>query len=973
MKKFLAIVIMTLSCLILFANDNFAVKTLTDSNGNQYKVVENDPFGVREYTLENGLKVFLSENNEKPEISTMIAVKAGSTYDPSDNTGLAHYLEHLMFKGTDEIGTKNWEEEKKILAKISSKFEEHKRENDPEKKKVIYSEIDSLSQIASQYSIPSELSKIFKSIGAKGTNAFTSTERTVYMNTIPANQLDRWIAVENERFSQLVLRLFHTELETVYEEFNTGQSNDRRQIIYTLNELLFPNHPYGTQTTIGKAEHLKNPSMVNIHEYWNKYYVANNIALILVGDLNPDETFAKIKNSFSNMRVNPNLEHPKFDNIKKLDKIKEREVFGPSAESVALGFVIESKTDDESIKAELISSILFNGSAGLIDLNLNQTRKVASAYCNAMFYNNAGEFIFMGNPTQDQTLEEVKDLLLAELDKIKHGDFDENILNAIINNREVGDLRKIEYNYYHWFVLDAFASEIEWAESLNRIEKMKTITKQDLVDYANKNLNNYAVVYKRKGENKNVVTVDKPQITPIQIDRANQSDFYHKIQQIKENRLEPDFKNYAELVKTKKYKGITFNYIQNMNNELAQFFFIFNMGDKHDKLLPIALDYFKFAGTENRSAQEFSKQYYNLGLYDYAGSFSDESFLQVNGLDGNLDEGIELLLDRVNNLKGDEQTFKMFIGSILKERMNEKTSDSKIISRVRYKATYGDDNYSRYHLTNAELEELTVDDVVAKIKSLMNYDHMLFYYGPRDFKKAYKDVKKIYKPAKKLQDTPEEKEFVETGETGKVYFAEYDKVQASVYMIAQDDIYNEKLIPYYKLMNEFYGAGLSSVVFQEIRESKGLVYSAYSYYTVPDKKENHHYLNAALETQPDKVEVAVDEMLNILTVMPESKKQFETSKQSVLKKIESKRVTKANIFWDYLSNMKFGRSDDYEEKIYNAIKEMSYEDFENFFKQHVAGKKYNYVVVGKKSDIDFEMLKKYGEIEEVDVDKIFNY
>jgi predicted Zn-dependent peptidase len=973
MKKQALILCLFVFSAILFAAENYQVKTKQDSKGNTFQFVENDPFNVREYTLENGLKIFLSENKDKPEISTMIAVKAGSTYDPKDNTGLAHYLEHLMFKGTDEIATSNWAEEKKLLDQISAKFEEHKFEQDPEMKKAIYAEIDSLSQVASAYAIPNELDKIMSSIGAKGTNAFTSTEQTVYLNTIPSNQLDRWITIERERFSQLVLRLFHTELETVYEEFNTTQSNDQRQVLTTLNKLLFPDHPYGTQTTIGNPEHLKNPSMVNIHEYWNKYYVANNMALILVGDLDPAETFSKIKKSFSTLRTNPNLEHPKFDTIQPLNSIVEKDVYGPSAESVALGFVIESETNDESIKAELISSILYNGKAGLLDLNLNQTRKVAMSYCSTSFNKDAGEFIFMASPQQNQTLEEAKDLLITELDKIKQGEFDESLIQSIINNRKRAELQKIEYNYYHWFVLKSFIGEVPWSETLSRLEKMETITKQDLIDYANKNLKNYAVVYKRQGENKNIVRVEKPQITPIQINRTAQSQFFSKIQDIPENKLEPQFLDYDKLVEKKKLRGAKFNYIQNENNELANLHIIMNMGSYNNKLLPLAFDFFKYLGTDQYPAPVLAKKYYDLGLSAYATTDTEVAYFSVYGLDSTMNEGLELLLHNIRNLQPNDMAFKMFIASIKKERDNEKLSDRDILSKTLSIAKYGLDNPTRYHLTNEELDALTAEQLVNELKNALNYEQIVFYYGPRSFKQAYKDVKKRYQPSKKLQETPVLKKFPESGETGKVYFANYDKVQSSIYMISQDDMYSEDLDPYCRLMNSFYGAGLSSVVFQEIREAKGLVYSAYSFLNMPGDKEKHHYLHASMETQPDKVDVAIQEMIRILNEMPEAKHQFEVAKQSVLKNIESTRVTKSNIFWNYYGKLRSDRSANYDEKTYNAIKNISYEDFKQFFNEHVAGKKFNFVVVSKKENTDFEVLKKYGEIEEIDIDQIFNY
>ncbi|MDZ7742544.1 MAG: insulinase family protein [Bacteroidota bacterium] len=269
-------------------------QTHTDPNGYQYTTVQDDPFKVRIYELDNGLKVYLTKNQDEPRIQTLIAVRAGSTYDPPETTGLAHYFEHMMFKGTDEFGTMNWEAENVYIEKISDLFEEHKKADDPEKKARIYHQIDSLSGIAAQFAVANEYDKMVGAMGAKGTNAGTSSEFTVYMNNIPANQLEKWLNLEKERFSDPVLRIFHTELETVYEEFNMSQDNDGRKLNMALMQGLFKKHPYGTQTTIGEPEHLKNPSMVNIMNYFDTYYVPNNMAIVLSGDIDFDETIKLI-------------------------------------------------------------------------------------------------------------------------------------------------------------------------------------------------------------------------------------------------------------------------------------------------------------------------------------------------------------------------------------------------------------------------------------------------------------------------------------------------------------------------------------------------------------------------------------------------------------------------------------------------------------------------------------------------------
>ncbi|HNF72313.1 MAG TPA: insulinase family protein, partial [Chitinophagaceae bacterium] len=271
----------------------------------EYQMVTNDPMKARYYKLANGLTVILSVNKEKPRIQTIIATKAGSKTDPSDHTGLAHYLEHMLFKGTDRYGSLNWTEEKKYLDQIDSLYEVYNHTSGESKRTEIYHLIDSVSGLAAKYSIANEYDKMMSMIGAQGTNAFTDFEQTAYINDIPSNQIERWLKVEAERFRNPVLRIFHTELEAVYEEKNRGLDDDDEKVYETLFAQLFQKHNYGLQTTIGTIEHLKNPSLKAIREYFYKNYVPNNMCVVMAGDFNPDSVIVKIDQAFSYMKPHP--------------------------------------------------------------------------------------------------------------------------------------------------------------------------------------------------------------------------------------------------------------------------------------------------------------------------------------------------------------------------------------------------------------------------------------------------------------------------------------------------------------------------------------------------------------------------------------------------------------------------------------------------------------------------------------------
>ena len=370
----------------------------------QYETVENDPLNTIIYTLDNGLKVYMSINQDEPRIQTNIAVNTGSKQDPSDATGLAHYLEHMLFKGTSKIGTVDWEKESKELKKISDLYEERRGVTVEDERKEIYHQIDSISSVAATYAVANEYDKMISSLGAKGTNAYTSLERTVYINDIPSNELEKWLIIESERFSELVLRLFHTELETVYEEFNRGQDNDWRLAWYAMMKALFKKHQYGTQSTIGTSEHLKNPSMEKIHEYFNEKYVPNNMAIILSGDINPDKTIRLIEKYFGHFK---SKEVPKFTVALEdpIDKPEVINVTGSSSEWIDIGFRLPGVSEEDIYILPLLDGILSNGKAGLIDLNLVKSQNILSGYSQYMIAKDYSLFKLHGEPRQGQLLE----------------------------------------------------------------------------------------------------------------------------------------------------------------------------------------------------------------------------------------------------------------------------------------------------------------------------------------------------------------------------------------------------------------------------------------------------------------------------------------------------------------------------------------------------------------------------------------
>ena len=952
---------------------NYSTEKKTDPQGYTYETVKNDKTGTRIYTLKNGLKVYLAQNTDEPRIQTYIPVRTGSNNDPADNTGLAHYLEHMVFKGTSKIGTQDWAKEKVLIQQISDLYEQHKAETDPEKKKAIYKKIDEVSQEASKYSVANEYDKLISSLGAKGTNAHTSLNETVYKNNIPSNELEKWMMIEKERFSELVLRLFHTELEAVYEEFNRSQDNDGRLVNFELMNALFPVTPYGTQTTIGKSEHLKNPSMVAIHNYFNMYYVPNNMAVVLVGDLEFDKTIKMVDKYFGA------FQYKELPMVKKLSEqpmtsVVSREVKSPTAERLTMAWRTSGIGTKEALLADMTSEILSNaGDVGLIDINLNQKQLALSAGGYSNVFNDYGYFAMSLTTKEGQTLEQGRDLLLTQIDKIKKGEFDEWMLQAIVNNRRL-DLMKT-YESADGLATTFYNSFIEgrsWEQTLSDVNELAKITKADIVKFANDFFKeNYVIIYKRKGTNDKLVRVSNPGITPIQLNRDAQSEFYKDFAKLTSADLEPVFVDFKKEIQTKKVKSTEVSFIKNTTNSIARLSYIFKMGTDNNKKLSLAADLLDVLGTDKMSAEDVKKEFYKIGVSFTTNIGSDMSIITLSGLENNLPKGIELLERFIKNVKPDQEVYNTQVETILNTRANAKKRKENIMAALTNYAKYGKESRFRDIISEKELKAMKAAELTDIIKGINDYQHEIFFYGS--------DLNTIVKALEKHHNlnankaVPVAKLYAEPVTSNKVYFANYDMVQTEMARIAKGQKYNAKLAGTVSVFNSYFGSGLSSIVFQEIRESKSLAYSARAYYGMANDKNLDDYMQVSIGTQANKLPLAVDAISALLNDMPKIDKQFNNAKDSGLKQIASSRIIKSNIFFNQLSMKKLGFDYDIRKDIYSEIKNLTLDSTNDFFNKEVKTKQYNTAIIGKKESLDFETLKKLGTIEEVSLEEIFNY
>ncbi|MBL7998772.1 MAG: insulinase family protein, partial [Candidatus Kapabacteria bacterium] len=679
----------------------------------KYTTVKNDPLGVRIYTLPNGLTVYTSVNKVEPRIQTLISVRAGSKNDPADATGLAHYLEHMVFKGTDKYGTLDFAKEKPLIDQVEQLYETYRGTRDSAQRARIYRSIDSVSGLAAKYSIASEYDKMVSALGAKGTNAHTASEETVYENDIPANQLRNWLQLEAERFRNPVLRLFHTELEAVYEEKNRTLDNDSRQSYEKLMAGLFKKHTYGTQTTIGTIEHLKNPSMKKIREYYNTYYVPNNMAIILCGDFNPDEAIAMIDETFGKYAPKP---VPVFtpaveDPITSPTVI---EVFGPSAEQVRFAYRFPGVASPDVKLLTMCDMILSNSQTGLIDLNIKQKQKALNAGCSPTILKDYSYHTFSGSPRKGQKLEDVVNLLLEQIEELKKGNFDETMMKAIVTNMRIQQTKQLESNESRANALSScFIEGRNWNDDVTFFDELAKITKQQVVDFAKKNYNtNYVVVYKRTGENKNIQKVPKPPITPVTINK-DQSPFVKAMleQLAKTDKINPKFSDFRNDIARASTNGIQIFAVRNTENDLFTLQYVWDMGTRHDKKSALAAQYMDLVGTAAMNADQLKQKFYEIGCSMDARVGNDQITIEISGINSAMNEALKLTDDVLLRAKPDDQSLKLMVEGMLKQRADARKNKGVVLNQALANyVQYGKRNPFTDIMSEQELRAITAAD-----------------------------------------------------------------------------------------------------------------------------------------------------------------------------------------------------------------------------------------------------------------------
>lgn len=928
-----------------------------------------DPLQARIRRLPNGLTVYLSRNPEVPRITAWIAVRVGSKNDPSTNTGLAHYLEHMLFKGTSKLGTLDYQKERPHLEKILELYEKRFNSKDEAERAEIYKKIDAENIAAAQVAVPNEFDKIYHRMGFRGLNAFTSDEETVYTVDMPANRLETWARVEAQRFADPVFRLFQSELEAVYEEKNRSLDNAERLISEAHNRALYKEHPYGTQPTLGTIEHLKNPSLKRVWDFYQQNYVPGNMAIALSGDFDPDAAFALIERHFGAWPKAGPPRQPSFP-LPKPKGAEKVEVRYEAEEKVQISWLTAPHLHEDADALAVLDMLADNSAAGLINLRLNQAQRVKAAGSFPSFYNDAGDWTVWAVTKRGQTPEQAEALLLETVEALKNGEFSEEDIKAVITSFEISEKQRLESNEGRaGMMATSFVRYEPWPRAAARLERLRKVTKADVLRVAKAYLGADRVVSYRRAGKPELPTITKPKFTDVAIDDARQSAwaaelFASTVTPITPRWLE-DGRDYriVETNRGRLFAG------KNPMNDLFTLTLNWDRGSRDVKELCEAFALLELSGAGELSAEELKKKLFAMGTTVGYSCSERESSASISGLESRLWDSLELLHERFARPKVDAETLKKLVDVTIGAHQDTKKNPDSVHDALGQFARRGKESAVLLELSDAELQKLDLAKLKALISDIPNHRARLGYVGM----KTAEEVAGRFSDKRKYKPVPAPRPIAfQKPKEDRVLFTHRDMVQARVGVFAADEAVDPARAVDYNFLHTYLGGGMSSLIFQEIREARALAYSAWGGYAPGSNKKDENQIYGGLGCQADKTVEAAKLLRSLLQKPPLTEGRFHEAARSIEENyranpVRFRNVPNALMAWEDQGIQGDPRPARFERSLRYSLGDLK------AFASRFEGRPMTTYVLGHRDRVGLDGLKALGKFEEKLLEDVFPY
>ena len=841
-----------------------------------------DPTRTTIHRLSNGMTVYLSPDAEEPSIVAHIAVRAGSRNDPEQSTGLAHYLEHMLFKGTSVLGTLDYAREQPHLARIAALYDEL-RTPGSDRARVLH-DIDAETQQSAVYAVPNELDQLYSQLGITGLNAWTNNDATVYIAKVPKNRMAQWARVEAQRYRDAVFRLFWPELEAVYEEKNRALDNPNRRWFEAFMKAMFPGHGYGWSSTLGESDHLKNPAYGDMEAFFQRYYTPQNMAIVLCGDVDAS-ILPLLEDAFASFQRPPG-DAPAPGRVPKLTGRTVIDVPVPSNEGVVLGWPLVAATHPDRIVIDVMDRLLLDGTAGIIQRDLQLPQKVARAGSNPNFMREAGYFELYADALAGQSHDELEALLLETLAKLKRGEFTDDDLATAILSADIEQQRGIETNQGRASAIErAFIAGDDWRNFVDRIAQMRHVTRDQILAAAQHYLTgDFLVVRKVKGS-ASAPKMTKPGITAVKVEPGRRGPYAQAILDEPVTPIEP-----VALVAGRDYERTTIATgplvsVVNTRNGLFQLRYEFDVGRGDDRLLGLALEVLKVSGAGTRTAEQTARELHALGVVVTTSSARADSSITLSGIDRNLEPALALLREWLAAPAIDDATVRARVAAVKTERANARSNPQTIAAAQQEYARYGDDTDFIVVASNAQLDGATPAQLQATLAGLLEVTHRTSYFGPRALAAAAPAV-----VLGAVSRAPAPRKPVRYRAPDVALITDQPTAQTHIWMTWPRGPSDDAERAAGMVFSEY----IRTILYQEVREARGLAYSVYGGYGPSQRKADDGALFAYVGTQGDKAHDAVDAVLAALHA-PVDDQRFAHARDSLAERFRVDRVAPRDI------------------------------------------------------------------------------
>ena len=932
---------------------------------------------VKELKLSNGMTVWLNEDHSQPKVFGAVVVKAGAKDCP--NTGIAHYFEHIMFKGTDRLGTTDYAAEKPWLDSISAQYDLLSQTKDETTRTRIQKHINELSIKAADYVIPNEYSRLISKYGGSSLNAGTGQDLTYYHNSFLPQFMEQWCWLNSERLMTPVFRGFQGELENVYEEKNRA-ADDMGDVQDKIFKAVFKTQPYA-YPVLGSTENLKNPRLSDMAAFFKKYYVASNMCLILCGDIRPDAALVTLlEKTFGRVQTGPVPERRKspMPVIEAGDR-QQIKLPIPLIGAEALVFKAPTEYEADANALDLANMLLYNGKAGLLDSLTNEHKVLVSAAMTAGLDDAAGSAIIV-IPNLFGKMKKAEGRVLEQVQQVMDGNFSEEQVEILKQQMLMDAQRELEtISSRSQRMVMTFSKGRSWQDVLDKIEGIRRLTKADVVAAARKYYGgNYITLSKKYGTPKKE-TLKQPGYKPVSPKNLDaKSAFALQLEQIPVKDMAVRTVDFGQDIVIKPLNNhVTLYYKDNPVNDVFTFTLRYKDGELHTPALSVLGSCLSQLGTDSLNRQQLGQAWQRIGATMEVVPGDVAFSINLTGPDKQLVPALRLLAHFLRSAKGDQKALKDAKDEDRIDRKSFGKQKDDVLRPAIHRIAYGERSSYLKQLSRKEVKALKNEDLMALFRELQQYDCELFYCGRQPIEYVAAQAQQalpLSQCTKPQADTF--RPFLQYDEP-VVYFYHVPKSRQN-YIVSYDAIgalpTQEERVKF-KLWDEYFGGGMSSVLFQNVREFRSLAYatggSAFTTSLAQHSDASQGYVTVT-GTQADKTLEALSTVDSLLRQLPMKENNLEAARQSVLNDIQNNYPTFRTLGKYVANQLRDGYVSDPNTGIARGIPSVTSQDIMQFHQKHVTSNKNRiWIVIGDRKLTDMKALARYGKVVELRKEDVY--